>query len=381
MQSQDSLEAEVGQSLRTRLTQFVTLASMLLGLPLLGVALAGNSIGRYLEFPPRTLHVEHAPFSWIAFILIAAFVLVCVLPFVLRAIRVARLDHPSPPPPDPRASSSPHPFPAWGWLSLIWIAVWWILAWNRFPWFARLQPHTFTPLWLGYIVAINALGFRKTGHSMLTDRPLFLLFLFPLSTAFWWFFEYLNRFTQNWCYEGAGHCGPLGYFFRATLPFSTVLPAVISTREWLTGFPVFEKSFRSFAPMSARRPRIIGGVVLALSAFGLAGIGVWPDYLYPFLWVSPLLIIVSLQTVTGERHIFSSIVKGDWRMIASAAVAALICGFFWELWNFYSEAKWIYLVPFVNRFHIFEMPLLGYAGYLPFGLECVVIAEMSKAIR
>jgi hypothetical protein len=33
-------------------------------------------------------------------------------------------------------------------------------------------------------------------------------------------------------------------------------------------------------------------------------------------------------------------------------------------------------VPFVHRFQIFEMPLLGYAGYLPFGLECLAVADL-----
>jgi hypothetical protein len=30
----------------------------------------------------------------------------------------------------------------------------------------------------------------------------------------------------------------------------------------------------------------------------------------------------------------------------------------------------------VHRFEIFEMPVLGYAGYLPFGLECAVVADL-----
>jgi hypothetical protein len=46
------------------------------------------------------------------------------------------------------------------------------------------------------------------------------------------------------------------------------------------------------------------------------------------------------------------------------------------MWNYYSYAKWIYTIPYVQRFEIFEMPLLGYAGYLPFGLACAVIAGM-----
>ncbi|MCX5879514.1 MAG: hypothetical protein NTY44_10440 [Deltaproteobacteria bacterium] len=60
----------------------------------------------------------------------------------------------------------------------------------------------------------------------------------------------------------------------------------------------------------------------------------------------------------------------------TSELAALLCGLFWEMWNFYSLAKWVYHVPFVQRFHLFEMPLLGYAGYLPFGMECLVVAEM-----
>jgi len=49
------------------------------------------------------------------------------------------------------------------------------------------------------------------------------------------------------------------------------------------------------------------------------------------------------------------------------------------MWNFYSLARWTYSVPLVHRFQIFEMPLLGYAGYLPFGLECVLAGSLMEA--
>jgi hypothetical protein len=74
--------------------------------------------------------------------------------------------------------------------------------------------------------------------------------------------------------------------------------------------------------------------------------------------------------------VFSSLTKGDWRPIWLPALAGLVCGFFWELWNAHSLAHWEYAVPLVHRFQIFEMPLLGYAGYLPFGLECKIIADL-----
>jgi hypothetical protein len=38
-------------------------------------------------------------------------------------------------------------------------------------------------------------------------------------------------------------------------------------------------------------------------------------------------------------------------------------------------------VPFVQRFHVFEMPLLGYAGYLPFGVTCALAADLVARAR
>jgi hypothetical protein len=46
------------------------------------------------------------------------------------------------------------------------------------------------------------------------------------------------------------------------------------------------------------------------------------------------------------------------------------------MWNAYSLAKWEYNIPFVHGFEVFEMPVLGYAGYLPFGLFCAVIGQI-----
>jgi len=37
--------------------------------------------------------------------------------------------------------------------------------------------------------------------------------------------------------------------------------------------------------------------------------------------------------------------------------------------------KRIYSIPYVDRFHLFEMPMLGYVGYLPFSVECALITE------
>ena len=77
----------------------------------------------------------------------------------------------------------------------------------------------------------------------------------------------------------------------------------------------------------------------------------------------------------GENHILRELATGDWRLVIASAVAAVICGCFWEMWNYYSLARWVYTIPFVHRYVIFEMPLLGYAGYLPFGVACAVVGH------
>ncbi|MBN1106781.1 MAG: hypothetical protein JXL84_25485 [Deltaproteobacteria bacterium] len=352
--------------------KILILALMLLGLPLAGVILAGMPLERYLEFPPRTLYVVHAPFSWWAFWAYALLILMVIFPFLKRGLqrhpRVHKPRHPT------------LPFPWWGWLGLLLGAVSWTLAWSRFPWFEALQAHTFTPLWISYILTMNALTYRRTGRCPLLDRTVSYLLLFPASALFWWFFEYLNRFVQNWYYVG-GTFEPREYFWYATLAFSTVLPAFTATREWILSFPWFTGKFSDFLTLAPSRPKLLAALALTISAPGLAGLGIWPDFLFSLLWMSPLLILVSLQALFGEPHVFSPLREGDWGLLVSSAIAALLCGVFWEVWNFYSFAKWRYQVPFVQRFPIFEMPILGYAGYLPFGVECAVIADMLLASR
>jgi len=360
--------------IRTRkfLLTFVPLAGMLTGLPLLGVWLAGLPVEPYFEFPPQTRFVRHEPFSWPVFCLYAALIAAVIVTLALRASRSFRLSGPA-------AEAMPQPFPGWGWTAVAAGAATWALAWTRFPWMGFFQAHTFTPLWLAYIVVVNALCCRRTGRSLLTHRPVFFLALFPTSAVFWWFFEYLNRFVQNWYYVGE-HFGPWEYLWYATLPFATVLPAVMSMGELIQSFAWFRRAFGRVQPLSGFGHPVIAWVVLAAAAAGLAAIGVWPRVFHSLVWVAPLLIIVSLKRLRRETHPLQDLAGTDWTGPVSAALAALVCGFFWEMWNFYSLAKWKYSVPFVQRFEVFEMPILGYAGYLPFGLECAVVADLLEAL-
>ncbi len=342
---------------------------MLVGLPLVGIVLSGGSIAPYLKFPPLTIITSHAAFSLPAFVALGAIGILVGTAIGLPLIRAAR-----------RAEviAPVARFPWFGWVGLAGGIAAWGVAWTRFEWLSSIQLHTFTPLWVAYIFVINGMTFRRTGRCLMTARTRYFLLLFPLSAGFWWFFEYLNRFVANWYYVGGvSEMSAAQYVLFATIPFSTVLPAVLSTQEWLQSFPSFDRAFGRGPGGRVGASRLTGVSLLMLSGAGLMCIGIWPDYLFPLVWVSPMLVVLGVQSVFGSRTLIDQVGGGRWTGLITAAVAALICGFFWELWNTYSLARWIYSIPFVHGAKVFEMPVLGYMGYLPFGIQCLLIGEMA----
>ena len=254
------------------------------------------------------------------------------------------------------------------------LAVGWTLSWNRFEWFRPFQVQlSYFPMWAGFILIMNALCVKRSGHSPMTDHPWAYAATFPASSLFWWFFEYLNRYVWNWYYEGIAELGAFEYTFYATICFASVLPAVAAVAAWLHTFAIFDdRVYANMAHIDLRRP---GWCLFlaATAAIGLTGIVYFPQYAYPFLWISPFMVFVLVQFLLRERSVLDSFVVGDWSFFIRFSIASLICGLCWETWNYYAYAKWIYAVPWVHRFQIWEMPLIGFGGYLPFGIECAAV--------
>ena len=330
-------------------------------LPLAGGFAAGLPAG-FFSFPPL-VHQQpgHAPFSLAVWILFAAIGLLAAGIFIFP-----RRFGFSPPPPfsaaSPAARSPPH-----GWLGLTLMLVSWALAWSRVDLPGIAEQHTFFPLWLGFIFTLDGLVFRRTGTSLFSNRrPAFLL-LFPVSALSWWYFEFLNRFVQNWWYPDRMDFGPVHYIVYSSLCFSTVLPAIFEIHALLATRPALRDRW-------SRGPRWHlprGGAVFA--AFGvlfLPLIPLFPDPLFFATWLAPLALLAGTLGLAGVETPFHPIARGDWSPVVRLALAALICGFFWEFWNFWSCPHWEYAVPYVNRFHLFEMPAVGFTGYLPFGPVC-----------
>ena len=133
----------------------------------------------------------------------------------------------------PPASKNHWRWPWHGWAGLLLLAVCWPLNWGL----PGLRTHVlFFPLWLGYILVVDALTVRRRGDSLLLRSRRRFVGLFLVSAPAWWLFEVINWRTQNWHYQGRELFSNLEYAFMATISFSTVIPAVFVTAEWLSGF-------------------------------------------------------------------------------------------------------------------------------------------------
>ncbi|MDR1281639.1 MAG: hypothetical protein LBK99_12555 [Opitutaceae bacterium] len=371
-----------------RVLHYLLLAAILLGTPLVFAIAGGRQdlIDGLLVFPPRTedwgadpskLWNERCPFSLAVFCGVLVFGMLTCGPFVRRLLRgpARRGGASGGASGGKQARRVPRfPFPWFGRAGLLLVTGAWILAWNRFAWFAPFQPHTYLFLWGGYIFVVNALDVRFSGSCPLVARPCAYAALFPASAAFWWFFEYLNRYVWNWYYLGVGHMGAGEYFLFATCSFSTVLPAVVATASLLENFAPFTDARLCGMVRWRARSRLSLAAMASGALAGLGGIVVYPQFAYPLLWISPLLVFLVIRIVSGGRTVLDVLETGDWRLPVRFAVAALLCGFFWEMWNWHSFAKWVYAVPWVHGFQVFEMPLPGFLGYLPFGIECAAVA-------
>jgi len=257
-----------------------------------------------------------------------------------------------------------------GWLGFSLILLFWILNWTL------TGPRThwgFFPMWLGYCLAIDGLVFCSTGTSLLTRSSRKYIGLFIVSAPVWWIFELLNLRTQNWIYLGVEIFTPLQYFFWTTLSFTTVVPAVFGSAEFFASFDFVKRMKSGFKIGTDKRTT---ASFFALGWIMLALLLLWPKIFFGFIWLSVYFILEPINMWLGNRSLADWTKDGDWRPVISLWLGVLLTAFFWEMWNYYSYPKWIYQVPLADGFHIFEMPLLGYGGYLPFALELYALYHL-----
>ena len=261
-------------------------------------------------------------------------------------------------------------WPIHGWIGIGLITVFWTLNWVL----TGLRTHwAFFPLWLGFCLTVDAATLHRTGDSMLTRNRRAYLALFLYSAPAWWLFETINWRTQNWHYLGRESFSNLEYFLWASLSFSTVMPSVFGAAELVASLNLVNRL--RYGPML----RATKGILLTMFGRGwvlLALTLIWPLIFFPAVWFSLFLILNPANVWLRNRTLWDHTARGDWRPIISLGIGCLLCGLFWEMWNFFSYPKWVYHIPFLDFMPVFEMPILGYGGYIPFALELFTLYHL-----
>ena len=260
-------------------------------------------------------------------------------------------------------------WPVRGWVGLLLVVICWPLNWTL-P--GMRTSYLFFPLWLGYILVVDAIVQVRGGTSAWTRSRRNFVLLFLISAPVWWLFELINLRTGHWEYLGE-EFSTFQFDLLCTISFSVVVPAVFETAELVRSFAWVERC--AYGPR-IRAARSLFASLFLLGVAMLAATLAWPKIFYPFTWISLALVLEPINYWTGRPHFLKELRKGDWRTVIALTLGTLLCGFFWEMWNYYSYPKWIYHIPGLGFLRIFEMPLLGYGGYVPFALEVYALKNL-----
>jgi hypothetical protein len=222
-----------------------------------------------------------------------------------------------------------------------------LAASRRFPAVDLLR---FPLAWMGVLTALDGLARWRRGNSPLRS-PSDLLAAAAASVIFWDVFELLNLRLRNWWYLGVSPSPVAGGIFAA-LSFATVLPAVRLGMAQLEGAE----------PRATGHRRVKAAAGAGMLLLALA----FPRYAFPLAWIFLWPVCEALAGVRVPLRVMA---------------LGLPLGLLWEALNWRCARGWFYTVPFFDHPRLFEMPLPGYLGYLPFALEAAAALAVLDRLR
>ncbi len=225
-------------------------------------------------------------------------------------------------------------------------------------------------VWWSLILILDSLNFRKRKISLLFNSLENFLKIAFLSVFIWLIFEMFNLRLKNWSYLGLPeNLGErwLGYF----IGFATVLPVL---REGA----FFVESFFPLKRLNLFRLR--AGKIFLLIFFFLGLISLilvclWPKIFFPLVWLQFLFLLEPLNFLLGRKTFISDFTRREWKWFWCWMISGFSAGILWEFWNFWSGSYWKYSLPYLNFCKVFQMPIFGYLGFLPFSLEVFALFQ------
>jgi hypothetical protein len=266
-------------------------------------------------------------------------------------------------------------FPFYGFLGLAVIVISEALLFLRFS----VVPVYFTPLaWSGYILFADGLNYKLRGESLIRTRTKEFLVMLPWSVLCWLVFELYNLHTQSWAYVGLPQnlaARLVGFVWS----FATIFPAVLETAELL------QLLFQRFRMKPLKTYRFVLYLCITLGFLCLCFPAILPHstarYLIPFVWLGFAFLMEPINYLLGRRSLFHYFEAGELKQSLSLVLSGVVCGMLWEFWNYWALARWVYNLPFSWAGpRIFEMPLLGFLGFIPFAVECHAMQNYFLAL-
>jgi hypothetical protein len=367
---------------KTKQVFFILLSfSVIIFLPLIGSSLyhKGHFPEHFFQYP-MTAPIKKLPFSWAVFGFIAAGGLVTIcLYFFPQWFGFKRT--PTPPAPHVRKVK----WPWWFWAGIIAFGSCIALLWTKSSGPVLFLHWSDFPLFWGLALSIDGWVYvRNGGRSMVSDRPQELIGIGVSSAMGWMLFEYLNFFVDyDWFYPFGDQISNEQFLFYAIVISTGLLPLAFVFYDLFNTVPVLKTRFTE-GPKYIM-PEKVKTILLVLSTGSLFAAGLSPDKLFFVLWISPAILIAVVLDKLGIWTPLRSIGKGNWRPVLVFALTYLAAGLCLECENYFSAARingvaiyseqpafWQYNLPYISRFHLFEMPILGFFGYMPFGIYCWV---------
>ena len=269
----------------------------------------------------------------------------------------------------------PHRFPRYGTLGLLTLLLMETAVlchhahvWAPFPWW-RITRWATPVCWWSYILIVDAWIYRRKGTSLLTARRQLLVLQCLLSIGFWCVFEAYNRVLPGWRYVNVS-ANQTERLFGYGISFATIWPAIFLTGELMQSYRAFDRvgpPVRLWSALGLNVSLAMGVLFCVLPVLLPAATR---GYLWGFVWVGWLLMLEPMNYRRGMPSLYRDWQHGDWSRTIQLMAAGALCGLLWEFWNMWAYAKWVYVFPPGISARYFEMPAIGFLGFLPFALDC-----------
>ncbi len=254
------------------------------------------------------------------------------------------------------------------------LAGWAVGLWGIWRGEAIILQYLYFFAWYPYITFLDGLLFRLRGQSWLLTQPRKFLQIFFWSVTVWLIFEALNLALKNWGYVAVTPIGWVRWGGYAAA-FATVLPGLLLTAQVIDALGAWKgRKARPFNPGAWQPVSLMVGAAFLILPL------VFPRYAFPLVWGAFFFLLDPFCDLWGAPSLIARFAAGERREHLCLLAAGLVCGLWWEAWNYFAITKWVYIFPVLNFAKVFEMPVLGFLGFPPLALEAAVMVNFLTAL-